>query len=368
MSALAGRLLTPEGWVAGRVRFGARIEAIEAGDIPSDAPAILPGFVDLHVPGGGGGDALEGADAVRTIARTHARHGTTALLPAPVTAPQEQLAAALTGIASVHADRRPGEARVLGAHLEGPFLNPDKLGAQPPFARMPDMAEMDRLTALAPVRVVTLAPELDGAPALIADLAAKGVRVQLGHSLASYEETVTALEAGAAGFTHLFNAMSGLDHRAPGMVAAALAHAEYASLIPDLVCVHGGAIRAAMRAIPRLFAVTDAVAAADMPDGKYPLGSHTVEKRGDLVTLPDGTLAGSALTMDRALKNLVSIGLELADAANRVATYPADFLGLTDRGRIEVGAWADLVVLGRELGIEGVFVEGESIPLYTKSR
>ena len=252
---------------------------------------------------------------------------------------------------------------MLGAHVEGPYLSPDKLGAQPPFARPPDRAEMDRLMALAPVRVVTLAPELPGALDLIAYLAGRSVRVQLGHSTASYDETVAALEAGAAGFTHLFNAMSGLEHRAPGMVAAALAHAEYAALIPDLVCVHAGAIRAALRAIPRLFCVTDAVAAACMPDGRYPLGSYNVEKRGELVSLPDGTIAGSALTMDRALHNLVGLGLDLADAAKRLATYPADFLGLTDRGRIAVGAWADLVVLDRQNRLEQVFVEGDAVPL-----
>ena len=256
-----------------------------------------------------------------------------------------------------------GEARVLGAHVEGPYLSPAKLGAQPPFTRLPQLREMDGLMDLAHIRVVTLAPELPGALDLITSLSGQGVRVQLGHSMASYDETVAALEAGAAGFTHLFNAMSGLDHRAPGMVAAALAHAKYAALIPDLVCVHEGAIKAALRAIPGLFCVTDAVAAAGMPDGKYPLGTYTIEKRGDVVSLPDGTIAGSALTMDRALQNLISIGLDLADVAKRLATYPADFLGITDRGRIAIGAWADFVVLNQENRLEQVFVEGEAIAL-----
>ncbi len=363
MSTLTGRILTGQGWVEGSIRFGQRIDEIEAGSIPPDAPIIVPGFIDLHVPGGGGGDTLAGADAVRTVARTHARHGTTSLLPSPVTAPEADLTVALTGIAAVHGERRPGEARVLGAHVEGPYLSPGKLGAQPPFARPPDAGEMDRLMALAPVRIVTMAPELPGALELIAHLAAAGVRVQLGHSLASYDETVAALDAGASGFTHLFNAMSGLDHRQPGMVAAALAHAEYAALIPDLVHVQAGAIRAALRAIPRLFCVTDAAAAAAMPDGSYPLGSHTVQKRGDSVFLADGTLAGSALTMDRALLNLLGLGLDLADAAKRLATYPADFLGLTDRGRIDAGAWADLVVLDGQNRLDAVFVEGEDVPL-----
>ena len=220
MTTLTGRILTDQGWVGGSIQFGQRVDAIEVASTPLEGLTILPGFVDLHVPGGGGADTLQGAEAVRTLARTHASHGTTSLLPSPVTAPEADLVAALTGIANVQERRMPGEARVLGAHVEGPYLSPAKLGAQPPFTRLPEPREMDVLMDLAHIRVVTLAPELPGALDLISSLANQGVRVQLGHSIASYDETVAALEAGAAGFTHLFNAMSGLDHRAPGMVAA----------------------------------------------------------------------------------------------------------------------------------------------------
>ena len=170
-----------------------------------------------------------------------------------------------------------------------------------------------------------------------------------------------ALAAGARGFTHLYNAMSPLHHRAPGVVGAALAHGEYAALIPDLVHVAPGAILAALRAVPRLFFVTDATAAAGMPDGEYPLGRNTVTKRGGSVFLADDTLAGSALTMDQALRNLVSIGVELGDAALRMSTYPADFIGARDRGRIEEGAFADLVALDSDLNVVQVVVEGETV-------
>jgi N-acetylglucosamine-6-phosphate deacetylase len=153
--------------------------------------------------------------------------------------------------------------------------------------------------------------------------------------------------------------MTGLHHREPGMVGAALAHARYSELIPDLLHVHPGAIRAALRAIPRLYCVTDSTAAAGMPDGEYQLGRHTVTKCLGGVRLADGTLAGSTLTMDQALRNLVSIGLDLADAALRVSTYPADYLGLADRGRLAPAAWADMVVLDRRLELKSVIVEGE---------
>ncbi len=158
--------------------------------------------------------------------------------------------------------------------------------------------------------------------------------------------------------------MSPLHHRDPGMVGAALAHAEYAELIPDLLHVHPGAICAAMRAIPRLYVVTDSTSAAGMPDGNYMLGSQHVTKCMDGVRLVDSTLAGSTLAMDQALRNLVSLGIPLADVSNRLSRYPADYLGLEDLGRIARGAWADLVVLDRDFALTATYVEGESIVEY----
>jgi N-acetylglucosamine-6-phosphate deacetylase len=190
------------------------------------------------------------------------------------------------------------------------------------------------------------------------------MRVQLGHSAASYEQALAALQQGAQGFTHLFNAMSPLHHRAPGMAGAALAHARHAEIIPDLLHVHPGAIRAALRAIPGLFCVTDATAATGMPDGAYRLGRQTVHKCLGGVRLADGTLAGSTLTLDQALRNLVAVGLPLADAAARCSTVAADYLGLADRGRLAPGAWADLVVLdAATLQLRRVVCEGEVLDL-----
>jgi N-acetylglucosamine-6-phosphate deacetylase len=172
------------------------------------------------------------------------------------------------------------------------------------------------------------------------------------------------LKHGACGFTHLFNAMSPLHHRNPGLVGAALAHAEFAEIIPDLLHVHPGAIRAALRAIPRLYVVTDSTSATGMPDGEYRLGSQHVTKCLGGVRLADGTLAGSTLTMDQALRNLVSIGLPIADVSNRLSRYAADYLGIEDRGRIARGVWADVVVFDRELALTATYVEGESIVEY----
>ncbi len=367
-----GFVLTPAGFVRGVLEHqGGRITRIEGEAVTEyevrhgsqDLPLILPGFIDVHVHGGGGRDTMEGGDAARAIARLHVRHGTTSLLATTMTAPMEEIRAALAALGSVCREREPQAARVLGVHLEGPYINPGKLGAQPDFAKAASIAEVQALHALAPIRLITLAPELPGNLDLTEQLRAAGFQVQIGHTLGTYEDGVEALQRGAGGFTHLFNAMTGLHHREPGMVGAALAHARYAEIIPDLLHVHEGAVRVALRAIPCLFCVTDSTAAAGMPDGEYSLGRHRVTKCLGGVRLPDGTLAGSTLTMDQALRNLVGLGLEMADASRRVSTYAADYLGLSDRGRLAVGAWADFVMLDRDLQVQGVVVEGDGIDL-----
>ncbi|MDF3036554.1 MAG: nagA2, partial [Paucimonas sp.] len=308
-------------------------------------------------------DVMDAGDAVKTMSSLHARHGTTSLLATTMTAPPAEIERALCAIAESYKSRPKGSARVLGVHLEGPYINPGKLGAQPDCAQTATLEEIKRFDAIVPLKVITLAPEVTGHFELLQALKTAGIRVQIGHSTGTYEDGVKAMENGAAGFTHLFNAMSSFQHRAPGMAGAALAHAEYAELIPDLLHVHPGAIRAAMRAIPKLYCVTDSTAAAGMPDGQYMLGSQTVHKCMGGVRLADGTLAGSTLTMDQALRNLVSIGIELADASHRVSTYVADYLGLEDRGRIAKNAMADLVVLDKDLNLKSVYVEGEKIDL-----
>jgi len=369
---LEGKVLTPQGFVNGRIEFGAdgRIARIEGTPIDvrkvrdKAGPIVLPGFIDLHVHGGGGHDIMEGGDSAARVSELHARHGTTALLATTMTAPMSDLEIAFAGLKSVCTSRSPKGARVLGVHLEGPYINGGKLGAQPNFARPVQTAELARLNELAPIRLITLAPEIAGNMDLIESLCAAGFRVQLGHTLGSYEDGVEALKRGAGGFTHLFNAMSGLHHREPGMVGAALAHAKYSEIIPDLLHAHKGAIRVALRAIPHLYCVTDSTAAAGMPDGDYRLGRHKVTKCLGGVRLADGTLAGSTLTMDQALRNLVNeLDMDLIDASRRVSTHAADYLGAADRGRLSAGAWADAVVLDRDLTVSDVYVEGSSIEL-----
>lgn len=362
MKTLIGNILTPNGFVTGEINFNEKIISIKK-DLngPPNLPYIIPGFIDLHLHGGGGCDVME-ADpaAISTIAKTHARFGTTSFLATTMTAPSEELEKTFNSLKSSFLNRKKDEARLLGVHLEGPFINPIKLGAQPDFVREATISEIENLEKIIPIKIITLAPEAFNHLKIIQDLKKKMV-VQIGHSNGSYDEGVEALNQGAKSFTHLFNAMSTFHHRDPGMVGAALAHASFSELIPDLLHVHPGAIKAALRAIPNLYFVTDATSATGMPDGDFKLGTQIVHKCLGGVRLQDGTLAGSCLTMDQALRNLVSLNLSVEEASLRLSKIPAELIGLIDRGIIKENYFADIVVLNKDLTINKVFLEGEQI-------
>ncbi len=312
----------------------------------SAEPLILPGFIDLHVHGGGGFDTMEGGNAVAEIARVHARHGTTSMLATTMTAPMTDITQAMAALADACRTHRRGGAHVLGVHLEGPYINPGALGAQPDFARPASVDEVKALHALAPIRLITMAPELPGNLDLIVPLRAAGFRYKIGRTAGTYEGSVTALQRGATGI----HAPVQRDEQVPPPRTrhrrrAALAHAEFAEIIPDLLARCG--VRTRARSAPRC-APFPACTASPIPrpppacrTATTTLGSHRVTKCLGGVRLADGTLAGSTLTMDQALRNLVGMGLSLDDASRRVATNAADFLGLADRGRsARVGARA----------------------------
>ncbi len=335
--------------------------------IASGLPILVPGFVDAHVHGAAGADFMDGADSAARIAKAHAAYGTTSIFATTVTAPFEDLQRAFRAIEAAKSEARlagsqPVGAQIVGIHLEGPYISEKKLGAQPDFARQFDLAELDALHSISPIKLLTLAPEALENLGLISKLRERNIVVQLGHSNASYEQSRDALQAGATGVTHLFNAMSGLHHRAPGLAGAALAHARYAEMIPDLLHVHPGALRVALRAIPCPYCVTDATSATSMPDGKYPLGRLTVHKCLGAVRLPDGTLAGSVLTMDQAFRNCVEkLGADIVLASQLCSGHVCEHLGLNDRGRIARGLRADLLVLDRQLRVQEVWIAGKVV-------
>lgn len=364
---LVGCILTPSGWIEGRVVVGdKRVLRVEGEPLDAvgkpRAPYIIPGFIDLHVHGGDGADYAGGEAEIRRFIRFHAASGTVAIAPTTATSPVDVLDGALADIESIRLNRGAGEPTVLGAHLEGPFLNPNKLGAQMNVPLAGDVGLAMRWADMCRLVVATVAPEIPGCIDVIEALTARGCRVQIGHSLATSEQTAAAFGRGMAGFTHLFNAMSGVDHREPGVAAYALARGRYAEMICDLHHVHPTVLLAAYRAIPRLYAITDATTFAGRPDGEYSTGGRTIIKKGLRITLANGTtLAGSAITMLDAFRNLVSLGLSLAEASDLCATRQAEYLALPDLGRIAPGALASLVVLDEGLGLEAVWVEGEAL-------
>lgn len=341
---------------------GDRISAIEIGDdaSPFDADLVAPGFVDLQYNGGFGVEIGAAADAIALVAARLPATGVTSFLPTLVSLRAEAYRDALAAFG--HAQIAQGDAKPLGLHLEGPFLSVDAPGAHDAAAiAAADDALFDELVASGRVALMTIAPEREGALARIARLVAEKIVVSIGHTRATYEQALAAADAGATTVTHLFNAMTPFDHRAPGVVGAALADERITcGMIADGVHLHDVTTRFALRVKgpDRVVLVTDAMAAAGMGPGTYALAGKTVRVDDTSARLDDGTLAGSILTMDRAVKNVVALGTPLADALRMASTTPARVLGLAGKGRIAVGADADIVLLSDDLAVTGTMIAG----------
>jgi N-acetylglucosamine-6-phosphate deacetylase len=319
----------------------------------------VPGFVDLQVNGFAGVD-LMGADAdgYRRAGEAMLESGVTAYLPTFISAPEEELLAALRGLPI-----DTGGPRILGAHLEGPFISEARLGIHPPAARRdPDVALLGRLLAAGPVRLMTLAPELDGAVELIDLLLSRGITVSCGHTDATAEQAVEAFDRGARTVTHLFNAMRPFRHRDPGLAGAALSREDVVvQIILDGVHLAEETARVVWQsAAGRVALVTDSVAGAGVGDGTYMLNGFEIEVREGVARGPGGVLAGSALRMIEAVHNLHALGVPLAAALEAASVVPARVIGLPTLGRLDVGLPADVVVLDDNLEIDRVFVGGEA--------
>lgn len=359
------RILAP-GWLH---LDGDRI--VEVGEGPPPRPSdvdlgpvtVTPGFVDLHVHGGGGASFDSGtADAADGAAAAHLAHGTTSMAASLVTDTPGRMSDAVRELALLVDD-----GRLAGIHLEGPWLSPRRSGAHQPGALThPTPGAIEELLAAGggAVRMVTLAPELPGGLDAVGRLADAGVLVAIGHTDATYDEARAALDAGARLGTHLFNAMRPLHHRDPGPVGALLDAPVDVELIADGVHLHPAVLRTVFAAKPgRCILVTDAMAAAGAPDGDYRLGPMAIEVRDGVARLADGSgdgaIAGSTLTMDAALRFAVrSAGLPLLDVVRAASTTPAAAWGLDDVGAIEAGRRADLVVLDDRLEVVRVMRAG----------
>ena len=361
-----GRLVLDDEIVPGSIEIeGGVISAVARGESVSDsAPFITPGFVDVHVHGWGGHDAMGGAAALDGMSRALLRHGITSFLPTAVSAPIDELQEFAACVRSWMGAAPADGAQPLGFNLEGPFLAPSRRGAHDPaFLIVPaDVPEASISPLVENLRVITIAPELPGALDLIAWLAARGVGVSVGHSGATFEEARAGYAAGARTTTHLFNAMTAFDHRAPGVAVAALLDDDvYVELIADGIHVNHALwpLITRMKGPDRLLLVSDAMSLAGMGDGRARIGTLDVEVHGGRVTLVGtSTLAGSVLSLDVAVRNLVANGTALAQAVAAATRNPLALLGETDRGRIAQGQRADLVELSPALEVVRVMRAG----------
>lgn len=375
---LRGRVVLPDGVMEdGMVVIrGERLEYVgPASQFPVDEPVkrhpgfLWPGLIDLHVHGAGGSDVMDGTPAaLRTISEILARHGVTGFLATTVTMDKAHLERAMSNVAEQAPLLRRG-AEILGIHLEGPWICPQYRGAQnPEFIRNPEPGDADWAWEASRgwLRLVTLAPERPGAGELIRQLVRKGVIASAGHTGASYEEMMEAVEAGVSHVTHCFNGMTGLHHRRPGAAGAALLDDR---LIVELICdghhVHPAVVRllAKVKGPDRLILISDGIRAVDQPEGVYELGGLPVFIRDGKAMLEDGSLAGSLLTLDEAVRKMARYAkVPLWEAVRMASLIPARRLGLDgETGSLETGKLANVVLTDEECRVCRVWIRGREI-------
>jgi N-acetylglucosamine-6-phosphate deacetylase len=377
----AGKAITPKGEIQdagilirdGVIEFAGPRSAIELPAGSEEVNALectaIPGFVDVHIHGAGGRDFMEADDsALSTITGRLARFGTTSLLATTVTASADDTCRAAEGISkfiSRQYQTSDGRAEILGIHFEGPFISKARRGAQPAeFIQQPSAEVLQRFLQAASgnARIMTMAPEVLGAMPCIDAARSLGLVVSIGHTDATYEQTRAAVAHGAHHATHVYNAMRPFSHRDPGVIGAVLTTAEVtAELIADGVHVDEIAMKLLLKAkgAEGVILISDGISATGMPDGKYMLGGMEITMTGGICRTAEGNLAGSTLTLDRAMRNIVRLGTPLADAVRMLTLNPAILLGIEfKKGALRTGADADIILLNQALEITNVWVRG----------
>ena len=375
-----GRIATPVDVIDDGVILvkNSKIEAVGEKDkvtMPRDALVIdargriaTPGFIDVHVHGGGGSDVMDGSyDALNEMSTFEARHGTTGFLPTPYTDSQKRLLASVKAIETAM-KRGTSGGEVLGIHLEGPYINIERKGGQPPeYIRKPDLEELRLLLEASNnnVKMITLAPEVNGGSEFVRRIIQYGVVASIGHSNATYDEALRAVDAGVSHACHAYNAMREFHHREPGVVGAVLSCDELtAELIADGIHVHPAAMKILVKCkgTDRIILVTDAVVGTGM-EGRYKLGGRDVVITKKDSRFLDGALAGSVLTMDSAVRNIMGlVGASLQDAVKMATVNPARRIGVYDRkGSLEAGKDADITIVDDQINVYMTMVMGKIV-------
>lgn len=331
---------------------------------------LAPGYCDIHIHGFAGNDTMDGAEAVLKVSKGIAEHGCTSFLPTTCSAPLAPSAFAVHGVKeAMQTQARRGfeGAEILGCHMEGPFINAAKRGAQDPNGILkPSVETYEHIVGDAGdiVRLMTVAPEIEGARELCLHVSPH-VKLAVGHSIATAEQVAQAAEWHCTQITHMFNGMNALHHREPGVPGQALADDRYAvQLIADLVHLHKATLRLCYNAkgYAKCMLITDSMAATCMGDGRYKLGALDVIVKNGEARLPEGNLAGSTLTIDRAVRNVIqTVGIPAEEALQMASRIPAQSIGACDRGEIAVGKRADLVLLNGDWAVMRTMVAGRTV-------
>jgi N-acetylglucosamine-6-phosphate deacetylase len=381
LAILARKVITPEAIIPEGVVLVEDTKIIEVGNrkqvkfeesefqtLHCEQQILVPGFIDVHIHGGGGRDVMEGTrEAVEVISAVLAKHGTTSFLATTVTASPIATIRAVESLGKLMAEGTPG-AKILGVHLEGPFISEKKRGVHPlEHIRKPSIRIFDELLKISGnhIKLITLAPEVEGGLELVQNARSKGVLVSIGHSNATFQEAMLAINAGASHATHTYNAMREFNHRDPGILGAVLTDTRvWAEVIADGAHVDPAAANILLKCkgVRNILLITDAISAADMPDGQYQLGSFVVKVSQGICRSPEGQLAGSTLTQDRALRNMIRwSGLSLEEAIYMTTQNPARAIGVAgQKGTVQAGYDADLVLLNEDLSVHQTICEGRT--------
>ena len=357
---ISGKIVIGNKIKSGTIFFDEVIKKIIFNKKKSYKNFIIPGFIDLHCHGGAGYDSMGGLNSIIKMSNYHLLKGTTTIYPTTVTAKTDDTLKALMGL-NDYIKKNIKLTNIDGVHLEGPFINPKKMGAQPPFAQLPNNNFVNKMIKEAPVKIMTLAPEINKGIDLIKFLNKKGIKAQIGHSLADFKTCKIAIKNGVGSFTHLFNAMTGFDHRNPGVGAAAFSNGTFAEIICDLVHVNKEMIKLAAKNIKKIYAVTDSISASGMPDGKYNLGTYKVLKKNNIVKLNDDTLGGSIITMNKVFINLINIGFSIQEAVKMTSTNASEYMSYQDIGCIAKNNKANLLNLDSKFNLKEIFLKGNQI-------
>ena len=355
---VSGKIINYNDSYSGEITFDENILNINKIEEINSENYIIPGFVDLHCHGGGGFDTMDGVQAMQKMSSYHLSKGTTSLLATTWTSSFEHTYAALNDFNSLI----DMSSNLIGVHLEGPFINPKKLGAQPALAIEPSIDFIEKINEIADIKTITLAPEIKDMKMFIPFLIDKNINVQFGHTLADSKTCEKYMSSNEVSFTHLYNAMSDNNHRNPGVLSAALNKGKFAEIICDLNHVSEEAILIAKKCIPDLYAITDSIAASGMKDGSYTFANVEIEKKNNKVCLNGtSTLAGSVVNMHDTFLNLLKMKISIQDAVRMTSYSAAKFLKKDDIGVIDDGKKANFLILDHDFNIKSIYLNGKLI-------